>query len=105
MVRRFGQFSTLKPDMVEEYDRLHADVWSDVLKTIKECNIQNYSIYREGTMLFTYLEYTGTDYDADMAKMASDPVTQQWWTHTHPCFVQEKEGVFYTALKELFHID
>ena len=105
MIRRFGQIATLKSGMVEEYDRLHAAVWDDVLKTIKECNLQNYSIYRKGELLFAYFEYTGTDYDGDMAKMASDPVTQSWWTHTHPCFVQEKEGEFYTDMKELFHID
>ena len=105
MIRRFGQISSLKPEMIEEYDRLHEAVWDDVLKTIKECNIQNYSIYRINDLLFTYLEYTGTDYDADMAKMAADPATQKWWTHTHPCFVQETPGKFYTEMKEVFHID
>ena len=105
MVRRFGQIAKLKPDMIEAYDTLHAAVWDDVLKTIKECNLQNYSIYRQDDVLFAYFEYTGTDYEADMAKMASDPVTKSWWTHTHPCFIQEKEGEFYKDMKELFHID
>lgn len=105
MTRRFGQIAQLKPDMIQEYDTLHASVWNDVLKTIKECNLQNYSIYRQGNTLFAYFEYTGTDYEADMAKMAADPNTQKWWTHTHPCFVQEKKGEFYTDMKELFHID
>ena len=105
MIRRFGQIAKLKPDMIEEYDMLHAAVWDEVLKTIKECNLQNYSIYRQGDLLFAYFEYTGTDYDADMAKMAADPKTQEWWTHTHPCFVQEKKGEFYKDMKELFHIN
>jgi uroporphyrinogen decarboxylase len=30
--------------------------------------------------LFAYFEYHGTDYAADMAKMAADPKTQEWWT-------------------------
>jgi L-rhamnose mutarotase len=103
-MRRFGQIARLKPDMISEYDSLHAAVWPDVLKMIQDCNLRNYSIYREGDVLFAYFEYTGIDYEADMAKMAADPVTQLWWTHTHPCFVQEKEGVFYTDMKEIFHI-
>lgn len=105
MIRRFGQIATLKPDMIEEYDRLHAAVWDTVLKTIKECNLQNYSIYRKDELLFAYFEYTGTDYEADMAKMAADPNTREWWTHTHPCFVQKNKGEFYTDMKELFHIN
>ena len=105
MIRRFGQIAKLKQDMIKEYDKLHAAVWNDVLKTIKECNMQNYSIYRKDDVLFAYFEYNGADYEADMAKMASDPAIQSWWTHTHPCFVQEKEGIFYTDMKELFHID
>jgi len=104
-VRRFGQIARLKPDKVEEYDRLHAAVWDEVLKTIRECNLRNYSIYRKGNLLFAYFEYTGTDYEADMAKMAADPLTQKWWTYTHPCFEQERDGEFYTDMKELFHID
>mgnify|MGYP000529398073 CR=1 FL=1 len=57
----------------EEYERLHAAVWPEILAKIKEVNIQNYSIYRFGEILFSYYEYTGTDYAADMAKMAADP--------------------------------
>jgi L-rhamnose mutarotase len=105
MVRRFGQIATLKPGMTEEYERLHAAVWPAVLKMIKECNLQNYSIYRDGDKLFAYFEYTGADYETDMAKMTADPVTQSWWTHTHPCFVQKIKGVFYTDMKEIFHVD
>jgi len=54
------------------------DAWPDVLKMIKECNIQNYSIYSSqlddgNHYLFGYMEYTGNDFAADMAKMAADP--------------------------------
>ena len=104
-MKRFGQIAKLKQDKIEEYDTLHAAAWDGVLKTIKECNLENYSIYRKGDVLFAYFEYTGTDYEADMEKMAADPVTQKWWSYTKPCFIQEKPGEFYTDMKELFHID
>jgi L-rhamnose mutarotase len=91
--------------MIEQYDKLHAAVWPDVLKMIRECNLRNYSIYRIEDELFSYFEYTGTDFDADMTKMAADPVTLLWWTHTHPCFIQDEEGVFYTDMMEIFHYD
>ena len=46
---------------------------------IRECNIRNYSIFHKDGLLFAYFEYVGDDFDADMAKMAADPETQDWW--------------------------
>jgi len=39
-VRRYGQVLEVKPEKIEEYKRLHADVWPGVLKQIKDCNIR-----------------------------------------------------------------
>ena len=44
-VTRYGSVIGLKPEKLEEYKELHANVWPGVLKKIKECNIRNYSIY------------------------------------------------------------
>lgn len=104
-MRRFGQHATLKPECVEEYKKLHAAVWPDVLVTIAACHIQNYSIYILGTDLFAYFEYTGGDYDADMARMAADPVTREWWKHTKPCFARHDENIYYADIEEIFHTD
>lgn len=103
---RFGQLGKLKPEKVEEYVALHAEPWPGVLKTITDCNLKNYSIYRHGLEVFAYFEYVGEDYDADMAKMAEDPVTQEWWTHTKPCF--EKYAIdpgseFYHDMQSIFY--
>jgi L-rhamnose mutarotase len=83
-MRRVGQIIGLKPDAIETYERLHAAVWPEVLATIHACNIRNYTIFRHGTLLFAYFEYVGEDYEADMAKMAADPKTQEWWKLTDP---------------------
>ncbi len=89
VVTRFGSVTGLKPEKLEYYKQLHAAAWPAVLKKIKECNIQNYSIYLkeiEGKpFLFSYFEYTGKDFDADMKKMAADSTTQRWWKETDPC--------------------
>ena len=85
-INKFGQIGKLKEEKIEEYERLHADVWPDVLKKISECNIRNYSIFRFQSYVFSYFEYIGSDYEEDMRKMEADPVTREWWMHTHPCF-------------------
>jgi len=102
-MRRFGQHAILKPECVEEYKRLRSAVWPDVLATITKCNLQNYSIYIMGTDLFAYFEYFGSNYDADMACMEADPVTQEWWKHTKPCFAQQAEKEYYSDMEEIFH--
>ena len=105
MNKRFCQRAFLKKEKIEEYRRLHAAVWPDVLKTIKACNLENYSISIMDNMVVSYFEYTGSDYDADMDKMAADPVTQEWWKHTKPCFEGHDQGVYYEDLEEIFYYE
>jgi L-rhamnose mutarotase len=83
-----------------------------VNQMIKACHIQNYSIYEreiEGkTYLFSYLEYTGTNFTADMKLMAADPQTQLWWKETDPCQQPLTEaaarGKIWSDAKEVFHL-
>lgn len=72
-MKRFGQIIGVKPEKLADYKYHHANIWPEINAMIKECNIQNYSIYNFGDLLFSYMEYVGDDYDADMAKMAADP--------------------------------
>jgi len=108
-MRRIGQLVGLKPEHIKEYERLHAAVWPEVLATISACNIRNYSIFRHGELLFAYFEYIGDDYEADMAKMAADPKTREWWALTDPMQTPLEEaqasGKWWTAIKEVFHTD
>ncbi len=104
----FGEIGRLRPEKIAEYEALHAKPWPEVLQTIRDCNLGNYSIFRHGELVFAYFEYTGDDYAADMEKMAADEATQRWWTHTKPCFVKygaNPESEFYAGMKRIFHID
>ena len=56
-----------------------------MLATIEACNFRNYSIFLRDGYMFSYMEYIGENYDADMQKMAADPMTQLWWKETGPC--------------------
>ena len=107
-MQRVGQLIGLKPDQIEAYERLHAAVWPEVLAMIHTCNIRNYSIFRHGELLFAYFEYAGDDYEADMAKMASDPKTREWWTWTEPMqapLEAREPGEWWATMKEVFHTD
>jgi L-rhamnose mutarotase len=107
-MKRYGQVIRVKPEMEKKYRKLHSAVWPDVLKMISECNIRNYSIYLRDGYLFSYFEYVGTDYDADMKKMADDPTTQLWWKECMPCqqpVESAGEGVWWADMDEVFHFN
>ena len=107
-MKRYGSVIKVKPEKLEEYKKLHAAVWPGVLKKIKECNISNYSIYYKDGLLFSYFEYTGTDYDKDMARMAEDEETQRWWDVCKPCqqpLETRKDGEWWADMDEYFHLD
>jgi L-rhamnose mutarotase len=111
-VKRYGMITGLKPDSVGAYKKLHAAVWPGVLEKIKECHIQNYSIYvREidgKFFLFSYFEYTGNDFEADMKKMAADSTTRRWWKSTDPLQLPlpdaAAEKKIWTNMEEVFHM-
>ena len=107
---RHGSLITLKPEYEERYIILHKHTFPGVLYQIRKSNIQNYTIFLrdflQEKMLFSYFEYTGDDFKADMTNMAEDPTTQEWWKLTDP--MQEplethKEGEWWTSIEEIFH--
>jgi L-rhamnose mutarotase len=109
-MKRMAMVLGLKADAVADYKRIHAAVWPDVLAMITACGIRNYSIYLKEpeNMLFGYWEYHGTDFDADAARMAADPKTQEWWAICMPMQAPldtRKEGAWWAMMDEVFHHD
>jgi L-rhamnose mutarotase len=107
-MKRYGMVLKVRPERFEEYKHLHAAVWPEVLAMITACNIRNYSIYHKDGYLFSYFEYVGEDFEADMAKMAADPVTQKWWSMCMPCqepLPTRAEGEWWASMDEVFHHD
>jgi L-rhamnose mutarotase len=105
---RYGSVIEVRPEKLAEYKKLHAAVWPEVLAMIHACNIRNYSIYYRDGLLFSYYEYIGDDYQADMAKMAADPATQKWWKLTDPCqkaVATAAPGEWWAAAEEVFHCE
>lgn len=103
-MKRFIMYSDLKPEKVQDYIELHANPWPELLKLLGQCNIHNYSISIRGTQLFTYYEYTGDNYEADMEVMDSSPVMQEWWKYSKPCFVGHEKQEYYEDLQEVFYL-
>ena len=107
-MRRYGSVIKVKLDRLPEYKRYHLAVWPEVLATILACNIRNYSIFLKDDLLFGYFEYHGTAFAADMAKMAADPKTQEWWALMQPMqqpLESTGSGEWWADMQEVFHAD
>lgn len=110
--RRLAWVTGLRPEKAAYYEQLHANPMPGVNEMIKACNLQNVSVHQAeiaGKLyLFFYCEYTGDDLEADMARMAADPLTQRWWKETDPC--QEPlpaaaaQGKIWSDTKEVFFL-
>jgi len=106
--QRFGTVIKLKPECEALYRQYRAAVWPEVLQKIRECNIENYSIFLKNDLLFAYFEYRGDDIKRDLEKMASDPKTQEWWAITGPMqqpLPDRKTGEWWATMDEVFHLD
>jgi L-rhamnose mutarotase len=107
-VKRYAQIIRLRPEFRDEYIRYHAQVWPEVLKLIRDCNIRNYSIFLKDDVLYAYFEYLGSNYEADMAKMAAEPKMQEWWKIMEPMQYPisiRTPGEWWAKMEEVFHTD
>ena len=109
-MKRISMIISIKADKIENYKKLHAAVWPNVLAQIKNSNIHNYSIFlREPeNLLFAYLEYHGINFEADMEIMAKDPRTIEWWRVTDPCqtpLSSARNNGKWSYMREVFHCD
>ena len=107
-MKRYGSIIGLHPEKVAEYKKLHEKIPDVIAQLIYDCNIRNYSIYFKNNLLFAYFEYVGTDYKADMEKMAQNADNQKWWDLCMPCQLPvetRNEGEWWAEMEEVWHQD
>lgn len=111
-VQRFGQLATVQPNRVERYKELHVATWPEVLRELTKHHFHSYSIYLKELdpgqpYLFGYFEYTGRDFQADVADMLKNPTVQKWQEVAGGgCLVDwspEGQGVWWRNMKEVFY--
>lgn len=103
---RVGRLIRLKPEYRERYIVLHKHTFPEVLDQIRTSNVRNYSIFLRDGLLFSFFEYVGTDYEADMEAMAENSTVQEWWTLTDPMqesLASEEADEWWVTMEEVYH--
>ena len=87
-IKRVGMVVGIRPEKIEEYKRLHADSNAGVRDLLTKYHMHNFSIYLqeiEGKSYeFGYYEYTGDDFEGDMAELDVEPRNIAWLKQCDP---------------------
>lgn len=108
-MQRMGMVIGINADKVAQYKELHANCWPEIRADLSKANIKNYSIWlHEGEkLLFSYWEYHGSDFEADMKIIADQEVTKRWWALCGPCqkkVSSHKPGEHWSVMEEVFYL-
>jgi L-rhamnose mutarotase len=106
-MQRVGFRLQVRPEMMDEYVRRHAEVWPDMLQALRENGWTNYTLFldRSDGTLFGYFETP--DLAAAKAGMAAREVNARWQADMAPFFIaldgkRPDEG--FLQLEDVFYL-
>jgi L-rhamnose mutarotase len=105
--QRIGMVIGIKPDRIAEYTKLHTGDNCVVRDLLSKYHMENFSIFIheiEGKWYeFGYYEYTGDDYEADMAKLSAEPRNQAWLEVCDATQIPLKGEKSWAKMKSVFY--
>ncbi len=108
-VKRVGMVIGIRPDKIGQYKALHADTNPGVRDLLNKYHMHNFSIYlhkiKGKYYEFGYYEYTGDDYEGDMAKLDAEPRTKEWLAVCDPLQIPLKGYKSWAVMEEVYHND
>jgi L-rhamnose mutarotase len=106
-IKRVGMIIKIKPEYIEEYKALHANSNPGVRDLLSEANMHNFSIFLhqldDGNWYeFGYYEYTGDDFEADMAKLNKHPRNIEWLKICDPMQIPLEGEDGWTEMEQVY---
>ena len=106
-VKRVGMVIGIRPEKIQEYKELHADSNPGVRDLLGKYNMHNFSIFLheiDGKFYeFGYYEYTGDNYEEDMAKLDAEPRIKQWLKICDPMQVPLKGEKSWAIMEQVYY--
>jgi len=93
------------PDMHEEYEKRHNEIWPELVEELRKHGGKNYSIFldKETNTLFGYIEIENEEL---WEQVAYTEINQKWWKFMEPVMeTNQDSSPVSTKLKEVFHMD
>ena len=95
----------LYPDMVDEYEKRHNELWPEMKEMIHEYGGKNYSIFfdADDNTLFGYIELESEEL---WDKSAETEICKKWWEYMEDIMeTNEDNSPVSIPLKKVFHLD
>jgi L-rhamnose mutarotase len=94
-------------ERIDEYKRLHADDNPGVRDLLNRYHMHNFNIFLQQMpdgkwYEFGYYEYTGGDFEGDMAKMDAEPRTTEWLKQCDPMQIPLPGSDSWTEMERVY---
>lgn len=105
-MKRVGFQFRINQEKIEEYKRLHEDVWPEMLAALRSSGWHNYTLFmREDGLVFGYFE-TEESLSSAQSKMAATEVNRRWQEFMSPFTAgNNRPDDNFIELEEYFHLD
>jgi L-rhamnose mutarotase len=99
----------IKPEAIEQYKKLHADNNPGVRDLLKKANFSNFSIFihqfDDGKYyLFGYYEYTGDNFEKDMAELDKEPRNIEWLKVCDPMQIPFEGQDSWSEMEQVYYL-
>lgn len=96
---------TVYPNMHEEYEKRHNEIWPEMVEELQRHGARNYSIFldKDTNKLFGYVEIENEE---KWNQMANTEINQKWWAFMEPVMeTNPDKSPVSINLTEVFHMD
>jgi L-rhamnose mutarotase len=106
-VKRVGMVIKIDSTRITEYLALHADSNPGVRDLLVKYHLRNFSIFMtqldDGNYYeFGYYEYTGNNFEADMANLDAEPRNKDWLKICDPMQIPLKGETSWKKMKQVY---
>lgn len=105
-MNRIGFQFKIREDKIDEYKKIHQNVWPEMLEALQTAGWHNYTLFmREDGLVFGYFESEQTLAEAQ-SRMAEKDVNTRWQAFMSP-FTDEgaRPDENFVELEEYFHLE
>ncbi len=104
-MQRFLFTFEVRPGREADYDRLHRDVWPELLDVLRASGVANYTLFRRGTTVFGYAECE-PDAATAFGRVAATDVSARWAASLEGVVVTPyRDGGVLESADEVWHLD
>jgi L-rhamnose mutarotase len=107
-MKRIGFLLKVRQEKLEEYKKVHENVWPEMKEALSRTGWHNYSLFmREDGLLFGYFE-TPVDFQTALDGMDKEAINEKWQTAMAPYFEAlggKRADESMLELEEVFHLD